>query len=140
MSGDNADPDHDAIPNLLEYAFALDPLVASNEGLPAGSLTATGGTEFLTLTFQRPASATDLTYRVLVSNNLYAWDNGGTFIGTNITSTTNAALISRAMTNAVETDVVRDGWPAPGAAARYMKIQSHASLSYLQSWRQRGPP
>ena len=123
VSGDNADPDHDAIPNLLEYAFALDPLVASNKGVPAASLTATAGTNFLTLTFQRPASATDLTYRVLVSNNLYAWDNGCTFSGTNITVTTNAALISRAMTNAVETVVVRDGWPVTGAAARYMKIQ-----------------
>jgi hypothetical protein len=123
VSGDNADPDRDAIPNLLEYAFALDPLVASTKGVPAASLTANGGTNFLTLTFQRPASATDLTYRVLVSSNLYAWDNGGTFIGTNITITTNVALISRAMTNAVETVVVRDGWPVPEAAARYMRIQ-----------------
>jgi hypothetical protein len=123
VSGDNADPDRDAIPNLLEYAFALDPLVASDEGVPVGSLTATGGTDFLTLTFQRPASATDLTYRVLVSSNLYAWDNGCTFIGTNIAIATNVALVSRAMTNAVETVVVRDAWSVSGAAARYMKIQ-----------------
>ena len=123
VAGDNADPDRDAIPNMLEYAFALDPLVASNQGLPAGSLTTNGGTNFLTLTFQRPASATDLTYRVLVSSNLYAWITGCTLIGTNITITTNAALINRAMTNAVETVAVRDGWPVPAAVTRFMKIQ-----------------
>ena len=123
ISGDNADPDHDIVPNLLEYAFALDPLVASNQEVPAASLTATGGTSFLTLTFQRLASATDLTYRLLVSNNLNAWDNGCTFVGTNITITTNVALIRRAMTNAVETIVLRDAQPVPGAAARYMKMQ-----------------
>ncbi len=123
VSGDNADPDQDGIPNLLEYAFALDPLVASTKGLPAGSLTTTGGTNFLTVTFQRPMSATDVTYRVLVASNLYAWETGCTFVGTNITSTTNAALISRSMTNALETDVVRDAAPIPAAAARFMKIQ-----------------
>ena len=123
VSGDNADPDNDAIPNLLEYAFALDPLVASTTGLPAGNLTDIGGTNFLTLTFHRPTSATDLTYTVLIASNLYAWNTGCTFVGTNITITTNAALISRTMTNAVETVVVRDAWPVPATVARFMKIE-----------------
>ncbi len=123
VSGDAADPDLDAIPNLLEYAFALDPLAPSKEGLPGGSLTTTAGMDFLTLTFQRPAGATDLTYTVLVASNLYAWNTGCTFVGTNITITTNAALISRSVTNALETVVVRDGWPVPAADERFMKIQ-----------------
>jgi len=123
ISGDNADPDQDAIPNVLEYAFALDPLVASDRGFPAGSLAATGGTNFLTLTFQRPASATDLTYKVLVGSDFYKWDIGCVFVGTNVTTTTNAALISRSMTNAVETVVVRDAWPVSAAAARFMKVE-----------------
>jgi len=123
VSGDYADPDQDAIPNLLEYAHGLDPLVASTTGLPAGDLTNIGGTNFLTLTFQRPTSVTDLTYTVLVASNLYAWDTGCTFIGTNITSTTNTALVSRSMTNALESVVVRDAWPVSAAVARFMRIR-----------------
>lgn len=123
VSGDSADPDQDAIPNLLEYAFALDPLVASINGLPAGSLTENRGTNFLTLRFQRPVAATDLTYTVLVGDNLSAWNTGCTLVGTNITATTNAAVVSRSETNAMETDVVRDAWPAPAAGARFMRIQ-----------------
>ena len=123
VSGDAADPDQDGIPNVLEYAFALDPLVASTGGLPAGSLTETGGTQYLALRFQRPMSATDLTYRVLVASNLYAWETGCTLVGTNITSTTIAALMSRWTTNALETDVVRDAAPVSAAAARFMRIE-----------------
>jgi len=123
VSGNNADPDNDAIPNLLEYAFALDPLAASDAGLPTGHLTEIGGTNYLTLTFQRPAGAVDLTYTVLVASNLHAWTPGCTLVGTNVTITTNVAVMGRAMTNALETDVVRDARPVPEATTRFMKIQ-----------------
>ena len=123
VSGDHADPDGDGIPNLLEYAFGMDPLAATTAGFPVAGLTTTQGTRFLTLTFQRPASATDLTYRLLVSSNFYQWNIGCTLAGTNLVLTTNAALIHRSMTNAVETVMVRDGRPLPAAAERFMKIE-----------------
>ncbi len=123
VSGDNADPDQDAIPNLLEYAFALDPLVASTKGFPTGSLDSFGGTNFLTMAFLRPAAAVDLTYTVLVASNLNTWDIGCTLKGTNITSTANAALVTRSMTNALESDIVRDSKPVSAADVRFMKIQ-----------------
>jgi len=44
-------------------------------------------------------------------------------VGTNVTVTTNAVLVGRSMTNAVETVVVRDAWPVPAAAARFMKME-----------------
>jgi hypothetical protein len=123
VSGDNADPDDDGIRNLLEYAFALDPTAASTNGLPSGCLTAAGRTNYLTLTFQRPASATDLTYEALVSGDLHTWLAGCSFSGTDITTTSNAALVSRGTNNLVETIVVRDTTPVSAAASRFMKVQ-----------------
>jgi len=123
ISGANADPDGDGIPNLLEYAFALDPLVPSPTGQPAGSLISAPDDRFLTLTFQRPAIATDLTYRVLGSSSLSSWNTFCTLSGTNLTLTTNTAVVTRAMTNAVETVVVRDSMPVPAAVHRFMQIQ-----------------
>jgi hypothetical protein len=123
ISGDTADPDQDTIPNLLEYAFALDPLVTSTEGFPSCSLSNFDGTNFLTMAFLRPAAASDLTYTVLVAGDLGSWEVGCTFIGTNVTSTTNTTLVSRSMTNALETAILRDTKPVSAADKRFMKIQ-----------------
>ena len=34
-AADTADPDYDAITNLMEYGFGMDPLIASTIGLPS---------------------------------------------------------------------------------------------------------
>jgi hypothetical protein len=123
VAGKDADPDHDNIPNLLEYAFGLDPLSVSTNDLPAGSLALADGTNFLTLSFQRQPAATDVTCTVLVSEDMQAWITGCTCSGTNVTMTTNATLVSRTCANQLETIVVRDTTPVPSAAARFMKVQ-----------------
>jgi hypothetical protein len=123
ISGDRVDLDQDGIPNLLEYAFGLDPLVASRQGLPTGRLADDGGMDYLTLTFQRPASATDLSYQVLIASNLTEWESGCILIGTNAIVSTNLVSLSRITTNAMETVLVRDRWPVPSGAARFMKVQ-----------------
>ena len=65
-TADTADPDGDGVPNLLEYALGLDPSQANSTGLPV--LRTDAG--HLTLTFNRAAGATDLTYIVEATNNL----------------------------------------------------------------------
>jgi hypothetical protein len=63
--GDEADPDGDGIPNLLEYALSTHPLVADPPPLQAGQ---SGGR--LTLTFTRNPQRPDLRYTVEVSPDL----------------------------------------------------------------------
>ena len=70
-----ADPDHDGIPNLLEYALGLNPAVPSLTGLPVITLKDYSGTKYLSITFNRSSLATDLTYTVQVSTDLVNWTN-----------------------------------------------------------------
>ena len=74
IAGDGADPDRDGFSNLMERAFGFDPLEPSPPLLPS---LAAG--EFLSLTFPRSADASDLTFRVLVSGDLAAWDLGSVY-------------------------------------------------------------
>jgi hypothetical protein len=81
ISGDLADPDADGIANLLEYAFAGDPLSAASAPLPVASTS-----DFkLQLTFVR--SRADVTYVVQGSSDLATWADLATNPGTVSTAT-----------------------------------------------------
>ena len=64
ISGPNADPDHDGIVNLLEYAFNLRPKVSESGSLPrVGYLPPAGpAAAFLTLTFTRLTGEPGIAY------------------------------------------------------------------------------
>ena len=66
------DPEGWGLPNLLRYAFGLAAHGAVATPTVLGSTDA-GGRRYLTLTFNRRASATDLTYTVQSSNDLVTW-------------------------------------------------------------------
>jgi len=68
LAGDDADPDSDGHPNLLEYALGGDPLFPSGSLLPA--LSSAGN--FLTFTFNR-LDDPDLIYSVEASHDLMDW-------------------------------------------------------------------
>lgn len=92
VSGPNADPDSDGVPNLLEYAFNLDPTCAEPapmsvdtglRGLPLIQLEAVSPTENrLTVQFVRrtAASGSGLTYTAEFATNLATgdWQASGT--------------------------------------------------------------
>jgi hypothetical protein len=68
VAGDMAAPLGDGIANLIKYALGINPAAPSN-GMPfAGS---SGG--FLTLTFNRQKSATDIVYHVEATVDLQSW-------------------------------------------------------------------
>lgn len=67
IAGDFADPDHDGMVNLLEYAFALEPLTSSPA--PAMALSANE----ITLTYRRNLLATDLDYLVQEASDFTDW-------------------------------------------------------------------
>ncbi len=71
IGGDTANPAGDGLANLLKYGLGLDPHQAVTAGLPTTSLS--NGT-YLSLTFTRLKSATDITYHVEVSGDLKAWN------------------------------------------------------------------
>src|SRR5262249_31886326 len=69
ISGDNADPDEDGLPNLLEYAMGTDPKFANLGGPPATALA--GGTFSFTYSHFKPA--TDVSLALQVSSDLTTW-------------------------------------------------------------------
>lgn len=73
ISGANADPDGDGIPNLIEYALGLNP--KSADAGANTSVSAVGG-EWV-FTYSRPAGLTDITYSVEYSTNLSLWTTSG---------------------------------------------------------------
>ena len=78
LQAPDADADGDGIPNRQEYALCLNPLSSANEGRPkVGIITAEGQT-FPGFIHQRRRNAIDLLYAVGMSDDLVAWDFGGT--------------------------------------------------------------
>ena len=75
ISGDNADPDGDGLPNLLEYALGLNPRVRSNP--PALQTAADNGV--LSVTYVRSKSASDVNLVIESSTDLHTWNSGVMF-------------------------------------------------------------
>src|ERR1035441_7912208 len=71
-SGDSADPDHDGLSNLMEYALGLPPKDSTAANRPYASI-ATG---HLTLTYTRAKAAIDVSLVVEQSNDLVNWQSG----------------------------------------------------------------
>ena len=112
ISGDLADPDGDGVPNLLEYALNLNPLVADRSGLPTVSSVAEGSGYCVTLTYTKVKAATDLTYTVEVSGDLVNWNSGSDY-------TADISMLDQGTTEQVTTrDLTTIGPDAPQRFAR----------------------
>ena len=72
ISGPNADPDGAGLTNYGRYAFALPSRGRVVNPVTLGTIN-TGGQNYLTLTFNRRAAATDLSYSVESSADLTIW-------------------------------------------------------------------
>jgi uncharacterized delta-60 repeat protein len=75
ISGDDADPDADGIPNVVEFAFNLDPKVAARSGLPTAAvqMNTADGKDYLVLTYHRRRGNSGINFVVEVSNDLAQW-------------------------------------------------------------------
>ena len=70
----DADPNGNGVPNLLEYALALDPLSTTPPALPlVGWDTSRPNGPWLTFSYRHNKSATDLTYEIWSSTDLKNW-------------------------------------------------------------------
>ncbi len=75
IAGDNADPNHDDLVNLLEYALGLDPNATAGNGQPVFARTAGE----VSLTFTRRVSAPDIMLTMEWSDDLSSpgWSTAG---------------------------------------------------------------
>ena len=80
ISGDAATPAGDGISNLMKYALHLNPKTNGVSGLPfKGTMTDGMKNTFLTLTYTKVISATDITYAIEVSGDLKTWHSGAAY-------------------------------------------------------------
>ena len=106
-----ARPAGDGVPNLIKYALGLNPTnVATAAQLPSGGIQSDGGTNYLTLTVNRAAQPSDITYIVEVSGNL----TSGWLSGPPNTMT---------LVNTAAQLVVRDNTPQPAATTRFIRLR-----------------
>jgi hypothetical protein len=106
-----ASPAGDGVPNLIKYALGLNPSIpATAAQLPSGGIQPDGGTNYLTLTVNRAAQPSDITYIVEVSSNLL----GGWISGPPNTVT---------LTNTTTQLMVRDNTPVPAATERFIRLR-----------------
>jgi hypothetical protein len=108
VSGPSATPAHDGITNLMKYAMALDPMICGTRCLPTPS--PQGG--YLTLTYHKNKTATDVTYTVQASDSLTgnSWNPA-----TTVTSQTDQGTYWLV--------TVRDTVPSAGHPLRFMRLQ-----------------
>ena len=113
ISGDLADPDHDGIKNLLEFALNLLPKSSDATGLPTASVQDVTGQVYLTLTFLRRTPALDLIYTPQTNASLDAgtWMDNAVQVG---------APIDHG--NGTETVTFRDVVPI-GPGSRFLRVQ-----------------
>jgi hypothetical protein len=71
FSGDLADPNHDGLSNLMDYALGLSPTAAPTN-LPVASIQ----NGYFTLTYTRANAATDVALTLEQSNDLVTWQAG----------------------------------------------------------------
>jgi aryl-phospho-beta-D-glucosidase BglC (GH1 family) len=73
ISGAAADPDHDSLPNYLEYALGLNPKVGEPSLAPHLQIETIGGQPAATFTYTSNTNATDAILTVQTSTNLINW-------------------------------------------------------------------
>lgn len=112
ISGPSADPDADGIPNLLEYAFAREPLTAdSPAALPAAAIGLDGR---LTLTYFQAASRPDLVFTPEWTSDLTGtWQSSATYL----------TEISRTATAGGENVTIRGEATLTVAPAQFLRLR-----------------
>ena len=110
ITGDLADPDHDGIGNLLEYAFGSNPTLADTSHLP--TLSVQNGC--LAISFIQRVAPTDLTYAVEVSGDMITWNSGSSYT-TQVSATPIDAATQRV--------VARDNTLTSAAGSRFIRVR-----------------
>lgn len=130
--GEADDPDQDGIPNLLEYAFALDPSRADPPGTGwRHQLHTDEGGSFMELLTLRDERGTDLVRDIQVSEDMELWTTiarstaGGPFVPQNgfLPLVTEQRAGGIASVGVIREDRIRDTRPISGSAKRFYQLK-----------------
>jgi lysophospholipase L1-like esterase len=114
VTGPNANPGHDGVPNLLKYLYDLDPTAtigtADRAILPSVAITNSGGTDYLTLTFRRNGLAGGLNVLLQTSTDLATW------------TTVTPDLIATSLIPGTNDSTVQFGVQMTTATAEYLRL------------------
>lgn len=117
IGGESADPNHNGVPNFLEYAFNSDPLQTGSEPLPVLSTVQVSGLEYLALTFTALNTDPNLTFTVQVTGDLSQrtdqWHSGASF----------TTVVSQVVNGNTTQMTVRDNTPISQATKRFIRVQ-----------------
>jgi hypothetical protein len=111
IAANSADPDHDGIPNILEYAFDTDPNVPNGNPISFAVVS-----HHLTVTFKRTHPAPiDISYTPQIASDLASgiWNSGPTFTSQTVTDNGDGT----------ETVTVTDLAPISSTPAHFLRIQ-----------------
>jgi hypothetical protein len=114
ISGENAAPAGDGVPNLLKYYLGLPAkTLASPERLPQGSLLTFSNLLYLAMTYERDKAAVDVDWFAEVANDLTGWTSGPSY--TAIAAVTDLGWRERV--------TVRDLTPVGAATSRFIRLR-----------------
>jgi hypothetical protein len=124
IAADNADPDGAGLPNLLEYAFGLDPTIPNANREPAPVILHSNNADWFGCSFPRNTNATDLTFVVQASSSLSSqnWSNLAVFAAGSGWTGSSSAAESYAGPGVVRVTVL-DAAPIPANSNRFLRVQ-----------------
>jgi kumamolisin len=115
--GELSDPNHNGVPNLLEYAFNANPLQAGTEPLPTPSFVQVNGLSYLALTFIERNDNPNLVYAVQVTSDLKqltdTWHSGSSY----------TTVVSQVVNGNITQITVRDNTATSSAPQRFIRVQ-----------------
>lgn len=128
-AADMAAPDGDGVANLMKYALCLTPGQNGTAGLPRARIATNSGSRYLSLSFRRDPSRTDVTIIVEVQSGIGgAWTeiarsvNGAAFTGAGGVTETEAS-------DGTKDVEIRDTQTVGSASRRFMRVRAESSAS-----------
>ena len=116
ISGDTATPAHDGMPNLIKYSANSGPKASNLDARPSLGVATIGTDKYLTLSYRKAPSPTDLTYTTEIHAGSLAsgvWVAGGIPVGTPVSNS-----------DGTQTITIRDEVPiSPSIKGRFMRLR-----------------